>query len=739
MLKFKILAFFILLQFVSCIFPFNLAKNLDKEPLTIKIQLLHQRAQDYIDLGKNEKAEILLDSIIFLKPDYQAFLKLGRINAIKPDKMYYADSCFKQAARLKRKYAPIYYERGLLYKNGPFLINDAIQMFDFAIVYDRSLKDAYYQRALLVMEYSDYRRGHGKLKELILLDPSYRDCYDLYIRVGFDFHRFAGMSKFLKKLIDDHPDNPKFQLDYVETLYRNGKNAETLQILNEFKKSFPDYSPCLQKFHGARIRLALEQDTLGTNLYWQSVNSISSIKEANKLFKDVIFLTTDQEYNFFKYGTLLQRKEFFYRFWKSRDPTLTTPFNERISEHYQRLCYTRKHNRRYPLKQFLSFFLKDLSKPMELRGRTLDLFSQAQGNKDQKEIDDMGIIFIRHGQPDDKDIENMIVEWVYKAKYGRPEIAFKFFLPSNQMSGRFMEEGWCLLPIEIPSIMFATATATSNYEPKLGRFDIPFCLYYFKGENLQQNVFLFYDLPDEALPDSTNIETYFLSKQFVLFDTNWREIFRSEKSDSFGVSQFSELNRHDKFMKDLTPGIYHAGLHLVNQQNQQEGILRLQLKVPPVSLSRLELGGIVLGDFLLNTAIPSNQKLEKSAASELVPNIQRKFHSENIISIYFEIYNLILNRESQTNFTVTIKITQIEKYQSKISKLFTKIKDIFKKGLPVQMTIEDDYSGEKPDEYIFRTILLPNYSPGIYKMKISISDHSVNSEASREISFEIIK
>jgi Tfp pilus assembly protein PilF len=751
---FKIFLFLIIIQYLFCSFPFIKSDDISNDPVTQKIRQWHQLAQNYLDLGENEQAETVLDSIISVRPDYEAYLNLGRLNAIKEGKLFYAEDCLKRAHQLKRKYSPIYYELGMLYKNGPFLINDAIQMFDLAIYYDKTMKDAYYQKALLVMEYNDYRRGHGKLEKLILIDPKYRNSYDLYLRVGFAFHRFGQMSSFFEKLIKAYPDNPEFLLDYIECLYRDRQYSKASLTLEKYENILSDTLISLQKLNKARTYLALEQDIIGTQLYWESVQAIVTVKEANDLFHDIIFLVNDKEYESFLYGNLQQKKEFFYQFWKSRDPTLTTQFNERISEHYKRLCYARKHNRRLPVKQFLSYFLNDFSKPLERNAFvTLDKFGSTTGSKSQQEIDDMGVIYVRHGQPDEKspfDDDYSIDTggssmgkpftpvWKYYAKYGNPEMTFKFFLPSSNSPGRFMEEGWCLVPKDIPSIMYATATATSHYEPEFGRFDIQFCQYFFKGDDRQQKMFLYYDLPSEALPDSTNPKDFVLAKEFTLFDSDWKEVYRSDETDDFKNIQVSKINRYKNYVTSLEPGTYHAGLRMVNQQTKKEGGLNLRLRVPEVQ-SRLKIQGIILGNYSSNSRILSDQKLHQSAAAKIIPNIPRIFPEDALISIYFELYNLNRNSELQTDFKITIKIIQVNKNQSGISKLLSKFKNVFTKEKSSEMTIEDSYTGDQTNEYIFRTVQLPSYPPGVYKMMISVFDHYANMEDSREISFEIEK
>ena len=66
-------------------------------------------------------------------------------------------------------------------------------------------------------------------------------------------------------------------------------------------------------------------------------------------------------------STIDQKKLFFRKFWKSRDPSPTTEFNERLVEHYRRLNYAKQN---YTMKQ-------------------------------TKGYDDRGIVYVKHGKPDE--------------------------------------------------------------------------------------------------------------------------------------------------------------------------------------------------------------------------------------------------------------------------------------------------------------------------------------------------
>ena len=744
-----------------------------KRLLDLKVERLHQEAQKLIDQSEFKNAEAILDSILSIQPHSPlAYFQLGLIYSQKKDQYKQAEYYFKKALESNKKYAEAYYELGMLYKNGPFLKNDAIRMFDTAIRYDSNLKDAYFQRAMTIMQYNDYVAGHKKLEKLIFMDPDFQSCYDLYLKIGIAFHQFGRMTKFLAKLIFAYPNRSQYQLDLIKMLYRDERYAEALEKLNQFKLAYPNYSVSLQNFYEARILFALGQDSLATDSYWKGINNISTNKEANEIFSDIIFLVTNEEYDqYISVSSIEQKKKIFHIFWKSRDPTLATSFNERLPEHYQRLCYARKHNKRYPSAEFLSFFVNDFSEPLErVVPPDIEIFGTTKGTKNQQEIDDQGIIYIRHGKPDAfaSDIgqqASMNVSWLYYPKNGRSKMIFHFYFPDArdpkrasssdgwrlELFPRYPEERWALdarylskfkyshLAFEnMQSIALATSTETCNYRPKNEQFDFPFISYTYKGKNNNEDVYLFYNIPNQSFPDTTFKTPYSLRNEIVIFNAEWEEIKRIDEIDSyFKTKQSLDKEPIKKYQFELKSGQYFIGMKLSNNQLKKEGHLRIGLSVPSYHAAGLKLSNIMLGNVSDNETNLINQKLEHSGAPNLVPCIRKQFKINDPILIYFEIYNLMLDENNGSTYSINLEITQIKKYTSTFANLFNQLKNIFIEKSMYQMSIEDDYSGKQTDEFITRAILMSDYSPGLYELSITAFDKVAKSKLIKKINFEI--
>jgi len=179
-------------------------------------------------------------------------------------------------------------------------------------------------------------------------------------------------------------------------------------------------------------------------------------------------------------------------------------------------------------------------------------------------------------------------------------------------------------------------------------------------------------------------------------------------------------------------------LQLTNEQTKHQGNLRMLLNVPDFKRSGLKMSSVILADLNVNERLLQLEGYEQSMAGNLIPNIKREFKKDRPIVVYFEVYNLRLGRREKTAFTVKFRIRQINIKKSALTKFFNLLKNIFKKDESFQITVEDDYSGERSDEYISRSIVLSENNPGEYELEIIVKDQISWGEVTKTIDFEIV-
>ncbi len=732
---------------------------LSQQRLTIRIKTLHEKADKYMAQEHPQQAEAVLDSILCLKQDAAAYLKLGNLYACRPGEHQKAERFYRKAMRLKKRYAEAYYALAMLYKDGPYTKQRAIDLLRWAIRYDPALKDAYYQKAMLLIRYpKHFTSALKELERLILIDPDYRSAYALYRRIGFAFHQANRLSATLPELMAAFPGRARFGLDRVEALHRAGRYPEAQEQLACYKERHPDVLPALALLYEAHNLFALGCDTLAHDAYWKGVTAISCDEESDAFFSDIIFLVTDAEYDKYMEGSLDDRKCFFRVFWRSRDPVLTTPFNERLPEHFARLQKARSQYRRYPDKEPLEFFLTDLPEPVERYFPTvLSQFSATRGSRIQQEVDDMGLIYVRHGKPDYQETflsENVDVDmnlsWLYRARDGRPEMAFHFRRKRKPMAGGGWSDGYCLdiQPLYardiitlggLPSIELGTSTSTTNVVPEHRLFDVPFCHFCFKGQDGLEAVFYHYELTAGALPDPEREERYRLLHEIVVFDGRWEEVHRYDTTETAGSMRADATGRIIRTVHQrLAPGTYFSGMRLINEQTRQEGILKTTFHVPSTRGPDLRMSDIMLADVPPNAWLLELEPYGHSLAPYIVPNIQRRFRGDAPIVLYFEVYNLILGRNERSDFTIRLKMTQITREESFLKKFYSSIKNVFFNEKNVQISVQDAYSGNRTDEWIVRSVVLPDDTPGEYELEISVQDRKARTRITKTVGFKII-
>lgn len=134
----------------------------------------------------------------------------------------------------------------------------------------------------------------------------------------------------------------------------------------------------------------------GEKYYWQAVAAIQTENDAARIFDDLKYAVSDLELPQYRaLDSLTAKKTFFQQFWQHRDPYLENPwgkFNARLAEHYRRLRYAEQNYQR-------TDFYTPYNNPD--RFNTFD-FPPAYALNDR--FNDKGLIYLRHGAPDESQI-----------------------------------------------------------------------------------------------------------------------------------------------------------------------------------------------------------------------------------------------------------------------------------------------------------------------------------------------
>ena len=172
----------------------------------------------------------------------------------------------------------------------------------------------------------------------------------------------------------------------------------------------------------ARICFARGDPAAGEAYYWRAVDSISSWLGSAVLFEDIKYILTDAELK--QYRSLAsdrKKSAFFHLFWNLRNPSPAAKTNVRLAEHERRIIRAENEFEFYG-------FRTHFNDPDKLH-----YLSFPRAFSLNQEFNDKGLVYIRHGDPDD--IQRTIGEelnesWLYSATGESPKRVF-YFTQSN--------------------------------------------------------------------------------------------------------------------------------------------------------------------------------------------------------------------------------------------------------------------------------------------------------------------
>lgn len=225
-----------------------------------------------------------------------------------------------------------------------------------------------------MLEALDQPNAHAVslVAKAVLQAPQNDSLYQFFLSSALRNLQESKAIEALQKLVSLPGADPERVLDLAD-FYLIANKYDKIRALLQEHSGVPI---CRSRLLLAKTAFEEKQDDEGTRLYWQAVESAQDDKDISWFAEDLYYLLQAKEkLNWFKItpstlGLFLQQ------FWQSRDPDRTTDKNERIPEHFHRLAKARREYRRYGNPDQFGYFT---------RHRTLD---------------DLGTIFVRHGQPD---------------------------------------------------------------------------------------------------------------------------------------------------------------------------------------------------------------------------------------------------------------------------------------------------------------------------------------------------
>lgn len=315
-----------------------------------------------------------------------------------------AEKVFKKLLNQDQKLASAHYGLGFVYfRQEPPQLQDARKHLRSAVRNHPSSVDAWLLLGELeeqfwpeaaVEVYADALQAIPHNQSL------YRKFFDLALLQG----RRDLILSTLNHLTQAMPDNRELLFDLAAAFHYFEDYDAAHTSAERLRKEFPDFSRCRTFLLLAKLHFDQNQDAEGLDYYMSAQNTIADSLDAMAFAHDLYYIMEDDEYAELTSTPEDQLWKFYLGFWRRRDPYLATQENERIPEHYRRISYARKHYRKFAERTKESEWLYESDNPY-LRFYTngekfLRRAFLPQALSHHRDIDDLGLVYTRHGEPD---------------------------------------------------------------------------------------------------------------------------------------------------------------------------------------------------------------------------------------------------------------------------------------------------------------------------------------------------
>ncbi|MCY3767208.1 MAG: tetratricopeptide repeat protein [Gemmatimonadetes bacterium] len=308
-----------------------------------RVAKLHQTGLEMLEQGRLEEAAKQLRSATEINHKHApSYVGLGQVY-LEQDSLKAAEQAFLKARHANEGYAPAYNGLGLVYwkkKTGRLW---AIQYFRTAYQLDRRYSEAYYNAAEVYRELGDTKEL-DTYERLVEAFPEHRDAW---FRIG-EIHRTGGAGRYPNLTEAEAAYRQQLAVDVnhlaarsrlADVLAVRGNIDEALDLLEGFEDTSGVHSRevLLQQ---ARIHQIRRDADRAEALYEEYIESLDW--EEQLCFFDLSLVLDGAELDGFRVAPKSQWKELSNAFWAGKDPAPVTAANERRSEHYRRVAFSRE-------------------------------------------------------------------------------------------------------------------------------------------------------------------------------------------------------------------------------------------------------------------------------------------------------------------------------------------------------------------------------------------------------------
>lgn len=628
--------------------------------------------------------------------------------------------------------------------------DNAAKYFRRVLARDSSFYDTLFQYAQLLRYKKDYTdaivMGHAQIR----LKPddvgSQRGLFRLY-------HYYldnTGANEVIAWLQQRNSEQARYFIG--EAYRRDGKLPKADSIFRQLLAGAPGVSMAPIQLSLARLYYQQKQAKAAEKAFWQAVDGIRNRLDAELIFEDAKYIVTEAELQQFRQPAAARDYvDFFHRVFMLRDPTPAADNNVRLAEHYRRLLYAESH---YVFDGFRTWF----NSPDKLHQQK---FPPTFFLNDR--FNDKGLIYIRHGEPDERAVTTgqALVSnesWRYQPTIASQEMIFHFVVDENAIGNN-----WRLTPfINDPQFLEDRITWGTSYErllrgnpleqmaleddlaqqsreavdtgfrtdrhswdkkvQPLNAFAYPA---FFKAPDGKSYFDLYYALP---LPSSDDLAkagamgaTVLAEHGVVLHDLQWNRVHRLH--DQITKREIADPNQTPflvgQYHFAVKPDSYHVAFFMQQPATKRVGGWKEDMRVPQFSDGQLAMSSIVLASSI-EPATANDADLFVRHGLRLLPNPYKRFPRAKPVYIYFEVYNLTPDAEGKSAFVVEYTTLLRKEKKSGAKKVFS----IFGGGAKPSTTLVMEREANAATSMEYLALDLARAGSGDFRLSIKVKEKS---------------
>ncbi|MFQ5649333.1 MAG: tetratricopeptide repeat protein [bacterium] len=638
------------------------------------------------------------------------------------------------------------------------------EFFDKVIAQDSTFRDVLLQRGVLERHKKNWRAaiswGHRQLALKPGLVSGHVGLHHFY-RL---FLSHSGDKEVQKWLSNQNRD----WAGYVSAEHhrRRKRFAQADSMLHSLLEKERGLSKVPIYLSLVRLRMQQDKPEDANSYYWQALDSIENDIDFAFLFEDAKYIFADDELEqLASLSTFAEKQAFLRRFWLKRELAPASPLKFRLVEHYRRL-----------VKAEHDYWFDGVRSAVNNPDR-LGYLAFPEAYYLNKEFNDKGLVFIRHGEPDDVALTAgqslpSNESWLYYKREDRPKLVFHFLIskfgtgnnwrlaPSLENRNMLADRaGWDhsinrllqsgsvgefqshLIQMSEESremVSFAMSSDFHTWSRKVESLDVRFHTATFRGQDGKTRLEIYFGVPleqvrqDEESAAAAPVEygSAILATDFEEIESSsGQEAIKGQQSDGAGADYFLRYHHFE-----LEPDSYHLSFYA--RQGRESATLlggeNFETQVPAYDHKMLSLSDLLPASAL---GAPEGQSSVKKGEWSLVPNPAKTFDPAQPVYLYYEVYNLSKNSDGETTFEIENEIVLEKKKKGGLGKVF----GFLGGGKKQRVSIKDKRQGGDSDAVELMSFDVSNLDEGEYVLRVKLTDLVASKSVEKSVRLSLEK